>query len=211
MTIERLEPLTPPSRSCRIYFSDGTKLKTPLDVVADLGLQAGMILSDDEYHRLLAATRRASARNRAVAMISAAGHSRAELRRRLVEKGEQEEDAAAAVDWLAELGLLDDRATAQQLVRSAVARGYGRGRIRQILYEKAIPRELWEEALDEIPPMDEAVDRFLQRRFRGADPDEREIKRAVDALLRRGHSYSDIRAGLERYSAGLEMEWEEPI
>ena len=93
-----------------------------------------------------------------------------------------------------------------QLVRSAVAKGYGRSRIRQILYEKSIPQEYWEDALSLVPEMDEAIDRFLERRFRGNAPEEKEIKRAVDALLRRGHSYSDIRAGLQRYDESLELD-----
>ena len=59
-----------------------------------------------------------------------------------------------------------------------------------------------------VPAMDEAVDRFLERRFRGEIPDEKEIKRAVDALLRRGHCYGDIRAGLQRYDLSLEGEFD---
>ena len=113
------------------------------------------------------------------------------------------------MDWLTDLKLLDDRETAAALVRSAVAKGYGKARIRQILQEKAIPRELWEEALALVPAMDEAVDRFLERRFRGEIPDEKEIKRAVDALLRRGHCYGDIRAGLQRYDLSLEVAFED--
>ena len=142
-------------------------------------------------------------------MIAAAGHSRQDLQRKLVQKGEDPQAAQAAVDWLTDLKLLDDRETAAALVRSAVAKGYGKARIRQILQEKAIPRELWEEALELVPAMDEAVDRFLERRFRGEVPDEKEIKRAVDALLRRGHCYGDIRAGLQRYDLSLEADFED--
>ena len=54
--------------------------------------------------------------------------------------------------------------------------------------------------------MDGAIDRFLSRRWQGKDPDEKEVKRTVDALIRRGHSWQDIQSGLRRYRAGLELE-----
>ncbi len=209
MTIEKLEPLARRPHWVAIHFSDGTTLKTQDYVAAEQGLFPGQELSEAAYQALLEAVGRASAKARAVRMISAAGHSRRELERRLVQKGENAADAQAAVDWLSDLKLLDDARTAQELVRSAVAKGYGKARIRQILYEKSIPKEYWDQALALVPEMDEAVDRFLERRFRGNAPDEKEIKRAVDALLRRGHSYQDIRAGLQRYNLSLEGDFED--
>lgn len=149
---------------------------------------------------------KASAKARAVRIVSATGISREELQRRLTQKGETPQDAREAVEWLSDLQLLDDGKTAEQLVRSAVNKGYGKARIRQILFEKRIPEEYWEDALALVPEMDGAVDKFLQQRFRGREPEEKEIKRAVDALLRRGHSWSDIRAGLRRYSDSLDLE-----
>ena len=129
-----------------------------------------------------------------------------ELQKRLVQKGEDTQDAEEAVGWLKELHLLDDRETARQLVTSAVSKGYGRARIKNILYEKGIPQEYWADALDTVPEMDDAIDRFLARRWQGTAPDEKEIKKAVDALIRRGHSWKDIQSGLRRYRADLELE-----
>lgn len=209
MTIERLEPLARQPHRLKIHLSDGSVLTTQDYVAADLGLYPGKVLEEQDYQALLEAVSLAAAKNRAVRMIAAAGHSRQDLQRKLVQKGEDPQAAQAAVDWLTDLKLLDDRETAAALVRSAVAKGYGKARIRQILQEKAIPRELWEEALALVPAMDEAVDRFLERRFRGEIPDEKEIKRAVDALLRRGHCYGDIRAGLQRYDLSLEGDFED--
>lgn len=208
MTIERLEPLARQPHRLKIHLSDGTVLTTQDYVAADLLLYPGKVLEEPDHRALLEAVALASAKNRAVRMIAAAGHSRQDLRRKLVQKGETPEAAQAAVDWLTELKLLDDGETAAALVRSAVAKGYGKARIRQILQEKSIPRELWDDAMELVPAMDDAVDRFLERRFRGNAPDEKEIKRAVDALLRRGHSYADIRAGLQRYDLSLEGDFD---
>ena len=210
MTIERIEPLPMQEHTFRLHLSDGTVIRTQDYVIADQGLFPGVVLDDEKMQALREAVSLASAKNRAVRIVSASGVSKGELERRLTQKGESEQDARAAVQWLSDLELLDDAKTAEQLVRSAVRKGYGRARIKQILFEKRIPEEYWEEALALVPDMDDAVDRFLSQRLKGREPDQKELKRTIDALLRRGHSWSDIRAGLRRYSASLEADLEEP-
>ena len=209
MIIERIEPLTGSEHTFRLHFSDGSKIKTQDHVIADLGLYTGLELDEERMRELYAAVGLASAKNRAVRIISAAGVSKKELQHRLTQKGESEEDAEAAVRWLSELELLDDGKTAEQIVRSAVNKGYGKARIKQILFQKRIPEEYWEEALLQVPQMDDAVDKFLSQRLKGRDPDEKELKRTIDALMRRGHSWQDIRAGLKRYRVSLEADLEE--
>ena len=196
----------PQSKRVKLLFDDDTVLKTQPYLIADLGLYSGMELSESDYQALLAAAGKASAKARAVRIVAAAGVSEKELQKRLVQKGEDTQDAEEAVGWLKELHLLDDRETARQLVTSAVSKGYGRARIKNILYEKGIPQEYWADALDTVPEMDDAIDRFLARRWQGTAPDEKEIKKAVDALIRRGHSWMDIQSGLRRYRADLELE-----
>ena len=177
----------PQSKRVKLVFDDDTVLKTQPYLLADFGLYSGMELTEEDYQVLLAAAGKASAKARAVRIVAAAGVSEKELQKRLVRKGEEAADAQEAVGWLKELHLLDDRETARQL-------------------EKGIPQELWEEALAELPEMDDAIDRFLLRRWQGKDPDEKEVKRTVDALIRRGHSWKDIQSGLRRYRVGLELE-----
>ena len=195
----------------RLIFDDGKRLKAPAFKVVELGLAPGDEVSPEIFLALEQAQSLASCKERAVRIITASGVSKKELRKRLIQKGEAEEDADAAVSWLEELHLIDDLETAKQLVRSAAARGYGRARAKNILYEKGIEKELWDEALAELPEMDDAIDLFLRRRLQGRPLDDKLIRKTVDALIRRGHSYSDIQAGLRRFEAGLELEetWED--
>lgn len=209
ITIERLEPLAHREHWFRICLSDGSVIKTQDYVIAELGLYKGMDLEGEKLRELEAAAGLASAKNRAVRIVTASAVSKKELQHRLTQKGESDEDADAAVRWLSELELLDDRKTAEQLVRTAVNKGYGKARIKQILFEKRIAQEYWEDALALVPEMDDAVDQFLMRRLKGREPDEKELKRTIDALMRRGHSWQDIRAGLRRYSAALDIDQEE--
>ena len=53
---------------------------------------------------------------------------------------------------------------------------------------------------------EEGVDAFLRSRFKGKAPDQKELKRASDALARRGYRWEEIREGLNRYGAGIEEE-----
>ena len=209
MTIEKIVPVPSQEHSFKLHLSDGTVLRTQDYVIAELGLYPGAELDAQGLERLQAAVGLASAKNRAVRIVAASSVSKKELEQRLTRKGEAPADAQAAVQWLSDLDLLDDAKTAEQLVRSAVHKGYGKNRIKQILYEKRIPEEFWEQALELVPDMDDAVDRFLNQRLKGREPDQKELKRTIDALLRRGHSWSDIRSGLRRYSASLEAELEE--
>lgn len=205
MKVEAIESTRSPQGKLRVRFDSGESLLALPAVIAEQGLYVGMELPDAALESLNDHCRAASARERAVRIVSQTSVSKRELQHRLIQKGEREQDAAQAVQWLDELHLLDDSQTAAQIVCSGAARGYGAARIKQMLYEKRIPKELWEEALAQLPAQDEAIDAFLQKRFRGRQPDRAECKRATDALLRRGHTWSDIRKALERYAPDEEF------
>ena len=210
MKLEKIEPLDSPNY-LRLIFEDGKRLKAPAFKVVELGLTIGSETTPEDFLALENAQSLASCKERAVRILTASGLSKKELQKRLVQKGESEEDAEAAVLWLEELHLIDDLETAKQLVRSAAQRGSGRARAKNILYEKGIPKEYWEEALEELPEMDSAIDTFLRRKLEGKTLDDKLIKKTVDALIRRGHSYHDIQEGLRRFEAETELEdtWED--
>ena len=170
-------------------------------------LYTGLELTSEQMDALRESAGQTSAKMRAVRILTASDVSRDDLRVRLIQKGEDPKQAAEAVAWMEELNLVDDRRTAGQIVSRCVATGYGIARAKQALYEKRIPKQFWEEALADYPDQTEAMVDFLRSRL-GADADERQRKRAVDALLRRGHSYGDVR----RAMSALDMEeesWED--
>lgn len=209
MKLEKIEPLDSPNY-LRLIFDDGKRLKAPAFKVVELGLNIGADVSPEDFLALENAQSLASCKERAVRILTASGLSKKELQKRLVQKGESEEDVEEAISWLEDLHLIDDLETAKQLVRSAALRGYGRTRAKNILYEKGIGKEFWEEALEELPEMDGAIDTFLRRKLEGKPLDDKLIKKTVDALLRRGHSYHDIQEGLRRFEAALpEDTWED--
>ncbi len=200
MKIEAIEPTRSPHGRLRLRFDDGSTMMVLPAVIAELGLYEGLEIPEGAMQSVLETAQQASAKERAVRIISASNVTKRELYHRLVQKGETEEHAEEAIAWLDELHLLNDRAVAENIVRSGLAKGYGESRIRQMLYEKRVPKAIWDEVLAELPEQDGAIDEFLQRRFRGKTPDRADCKRAADALMRRGHSWSDIKKALGRYA-----------
>ena len=201
---------TSPDRAGRYWvsFSDGTRIGLYRQTVEDFGLYTGLELSDEDMEKLRSAAGKMSAKMRAVRIVSATNVSRRDLEDRLIRKGEDPEQAKEAVKWMEDLHLVDDRSTAEQIVRSCISKGYGMARAKQALYEKRIPKQYWEDVLMEYPDQEEKIEAFLRSRLTG-DSDQKDVKRAIDALIRRGHGYGVIRRILNQLSFDTEEFLEE--
>ena len=196
---------TEPDRAGRYWLTleDGTKLALYRQTVEDFGNYSGRELTEVELQSLQEAAGAMSAKMRAVRIVAASNVSKKDLKQRLIQKGENPADAADAVAWMEEMHLVDDAETARQIVSRCAAHGYGVQRAKQTLYEKKIPKEYWEDALSDYPDQTQAIMSFLRSRLADRS-DQREIKRATDALLRRGHSYGDVRRALSRLNLDAE-------
>lgn len=203
MKVESLK--TSPDRAGRYWvtFDDGSRIGLYRQTVEDFALYSGKELDEQETEALRTAAGQMSAKMRAVRIVSAASVSRRDLEARLVRKGEDPQQAKEAVAWMEDLHLVDDRATAEQVVSNCISKGYGLARAKQALYEKRIPKEYWDEALADYPDQTEKITAFLKSRL-DADSDEKQVRRAVDALIRRGHSYGTIRRALDALSFDTE-------
>ena len=199
-----------PDRAGRYWvtFSDGSRLGLYRQTVEDFGLYPGKELDEQELERLNVEAGKMSAKMRAVRIVSASSVSKRDLQQRLVRKGEDPEQARAAVEWMEDLHLVDDRATAEQVVRSCIYKGYGLQRAKQALYEKQIPKAYWDEVLEDYPDQNEKILDFLRSRL-DADSDEKQKKRAIDALIRRGHSYGAIKKAMDALSFETEDVFED--
>lgn len=208
MRIDKLSSAPDRAGRYRINFDDGSILRLYRQTVEDFGLYAGKELSDEDYNQLNAAAGQMSAKMRAVRIVAATGVSKKDLEQRLIRKGEDPSQAKDAVAWMEQLDLIDDRKTAEQVVSGCIRKGYGLARAKQALYEKRIPKDLWEEALFEYPDQQDKILEYLSAKL-PYHPDERQVRRAIDALLRRGHTYTQIRKALDKLSVDTEESLEE--
>lgn len=183
-----------------VILGDGTEVKSTLGVITDMRLYSGRALDTADVEELKAASIRALAREKALEYLSRRQMSCAELKKKLIEKGEDEAVADYCVQWLEEHSLIDDESYAAAVARHYSAKGYGAGRVRAELSRRGISRELWDGALDAMPESNDKIDRFIASRLK--DPDDRDaVRKLSQALYRRGYSWDEIRHALERHKA----------
>ncbi|UGT63530.1 recombination regulator RecX [Nocardia asteroides] len=150
-------------------------------------------------------------------LLAVRARSRAELVQRLSAKGFDAEVTAAAVDRLAEVGLVDDAAFAEQWVQARhTFSGRGRAALAQELRRKGVAPETAAAALDGISGDDEQerAAELVRRKLRSlpASVDrDTALRRLSGMLARRGYpasvAFPVVRAELDAagYSGGTEL------
>lgn len=204
MRVERVEASKHKKSRVLVFLGDGACLKITEQELLDFGLRSGDELDEETLKRLKEAAGVSNTRAAAADLIGKRAMSRRDLERKLQEKGASEADARYAAQWLEAIGALNDAEYAAALVRHYGGMGYGPARVREKLYEKGVPRELWEEALEELPADGGQVEAFLRSKLRGRVPDEKEKRRLTNALLRRGFPWGEVKSAWRRM--GEEMQ-----
>ena len=198
MKITRIENSKHVQERVLVFLEEGDPLRITGHELLQFGLYPGMDLSPQLVVQLQAAGQRSESRVKAARLASGRMLSRKELTDKLSRKGIDPDTAEETADWLESLGAVDDAAYAGVIARHYAASGYGPGRVRQELQKRGVSRELWDDALSQLPDSADAIDRFLQKKLSGRTPDRATLKKLSDALLRRGFSWSDIRPALNR-------------
>lgn len=202
----RITKLTPSKKVRDRYcldLEDGSSVTVNVNLIADHSLYTGRDLTDEELDALRNDADRAQLRARALRITGTRAMSRRELTDRLAEKGADEPDAEETADWLEKLGVLNDEEYAKMTARHYASRGYGEGRVRDELYRRGVPKELWEDALAEMEVPEEKIDRLIESRLRGS-ADEKAVQKVTAMLLRRGFKWDAVRRALERYKISIE-------
>ena len=196
----RIEKLLPPAQAGRPWtaaLTGGTLLRLPEGAVADFALYVGMELDTGTLEALERRAEALALREKAAALLSRQMLSAGQLRERLSRKGAPEDRVEETVEWAERIGLVNDRTYAAALVKHCRQKGYGLYKIRDELYRRRVPRDLWEEALAELEDPGEIIDRFLEKKL--LDPeDPKQIRKASDALARRGFSWHEVSEGIQR-------------
>ena len=199
MRIERIQASPHKKGRVLVFLEDGACLKITEQELLDFGLRAGDDLDDQRLGQLKEAAGVSNVKAAAADLIGKRAMSRHDLEQKLQEKGTSQAEARYAAEWLEAIGALNDAEYAALLARHYGQMGYGPRWIREKLREKGVPRELWDAALDALPPAAEGIDRFLESKLHGRLPEEKERKRLSDALLRRGFSWGEVREAWSRW------------
>lgn len=175
------------------------------DMADEMHLQARRDYPVEQLRTLLTQSQQRRARSRALYLLEFRDYSRRDLERRL-RNDFDEESARAAVDFLEEIGAIDDRRYAEAAIRHLAGyKHYGRRRILQELSLKGIDRDTAEEVLDEYGLDEPAmILDLLEGKFSGDLSDPKGINRTIASLTRYGYQYGDIRDALREYADNME-------
>lgn len=130
--------------------------------------------------------------------------SERELLERLQAKGWDISVAQEVVDRLKQVGLVDDRQTAEAFIQNALSdtQPHSRFELRYKLRSLGIPDEIVEEALsvwtDEVER--QMAERYIMRRLaKIANPDKQDILRAFRAAKQKGFELNAIRSAIRSF------------
>ncbi|TQM62750.1 regulatory protein RecX [Humibacillus xanthopallidus] len=125
--------------------------------------------------------------------LSMAPRSRAQLERKLRQRGCDDDVAARVLDRMTQVGLVDDEAYAEMLVRARHAgKGLARRALAHELRKQGIDQDVAEEALGQVGAGDERMraEQLVQKRMRSLHglPAEVQTRRLAGLLARKGYS-----------------------
>lgn len=239
MVIEKLEPSQHHKGRWLVWFEDGSLQRVGEGDVVGLGLYTGKELTDEEADALIAAGERSRMMDKAAELLALRPLSRKELMDKLTEpprkphrkkadrQPEEEtppdpetvrkqrealrQSAASVADRLEELGLINDRVYAVSVVQHYAGKGYGPRKIRDEMYRRGVPREYWDEALEDLRALQQEheeskVYELARQKLRGQEPSRENLKKISDFLLRRGFGWEEISEALDRLRTS-EEEW----
>ncbi|MDR3344709.1 MAG: recombination regulator RecX [Oscillospiraceae bacterium] len=129
-------------------------------------------------------------------------HSRAELERKLLDRGYVEDEVELTLDRLTDCRLLDDDAFARrQAERMMQGKGFAPRRIAQELRQRGVDGETIDAAVNSLEDYDPcaAISTLLERKFSRFLTTEQGRRRTVNALVRLGYGWQDIRKVMQNF------------
>lgn len=203
MRITALQPHARNPERIHVHVDGQARLTLSAELVLSLGLHLGDEVDEARLEELERRDQPWRAREAALSLLSHRPRSAAELRRRLARKGFDAEVVDACVEALGGVGVVDDAAFAESLVRDRVRlRPQGRRRIRQELRARGVDEETASAAIDEVMEGEDASEIDLARaaaaRWKPRPGEERDrARRRLHAFLaRRGFGGDAVRTVL---------------
>ena len=203
-----------PGKGEKIHLSvDGEYIATVnADYWFTCGLKNDSDITPEQLEALLAESARRKMMNKALDLLSMRDYSRKELSDKLVtkawEKREQKDmdlnalkqQASDICDRLEELGLLNEERFARSYTEELLRRKHlSRNGLRTALIQKGVARDTIDLVLEDVDadPV-EQIRELLSTKFKNRDlTDEKQKTRTVNALLRLGYRYSEIRSAMD--------------
>ncbi len=182
----------------RLGLEGGAPIEVDVRTFDESPFAEGQDITEEQINTLLATSQYNRARERALYLLGLRDYACKELEQKLYSEADPD-TAAAVVERLRQVGLLDDERYAARLARSlSEVKHYPRRRIEQELRHRGISSVVVQAVVSELEGEDfEQALALLEKKYYNKlnDPDSR--RRVVAALARRGFSYGAIRRAFD--------------
>ncbi len=203
----RITAIEKAKKGYHLFVEGEYALTLNAEVLAETGLRSGQEITPQRLDEIKGASDRRRARERALYLLESRSHSRKELFDKLC-RSVPEEIAEETADRMAQLGLVDDESYARRWAAMLWReKKYGPRRIRQSLMQKGFDRALVDQVLEEMEDSfageetAEQLENLIRRKYARflADGDLKGRNKTVNALLRLGYDYDQIRTALQNF------------
>ncbi len=204
---------------CSVFLNDAFAFGCSLDVAERFALRKGKELSKQEVETLQAEERHIALKQAAYAYISYKPRTARQVHIKLVHKGYTPEEAAIAVEFLQDLGYVDDADYARRFARDYLRRkAVSTAKLRQELANRGISNPMIEQTCSELFAEQDAHElnldqarQAVQKKLRSATKmkttataPEKRRQALVSYLQRQGFSWEVIRTVLHEFGGTRE-------
>ncbi len=176
-----------------LLLDDNYEVTTDINFWADHFIPDGTEITEEEWEELLEEINYKKALNKCADLLSRRDHSVKELRTKLL-RTVDEKSADRAIERYKEAGYLDDEAYCKKLVEYLfTVKKYSQNHVKQECYKRGIDSSIINEMLAEFEfDAVDTIEELIKSKYADKLTQENGRQKVVQALMRKGFSYSDI-------------------
>lgn len=178
--------------------ADGQQYKIDTATLQNEGIKEGTHIPFDDFLEINHLSNCNRAYEKALYLLDYRDRTFVEIKRKLLENYPPE-----AVDYALErvqdLGLIDDENFARRFAGEMINfKNYGKKRVESELYRRGVERDIIDKVLAEFDiDNEEKIREIIKRKYYPVSDDKKEVAKIINALMRQGYSYSDIKNALK--------------
>lgn len=193
----QITSIKPCKKGLSLVLADGEWYKIDTATLENQGIREGMEISFEDFEEINRLSNCNRAYEKALYLLDYRDRTYTEIKRKLSESFSPE-GVEYALARVCELGLIDDENFARKFASELFNyKKYGENRVANELYRRGIDREIVDRVLSEFSyDCEERIAEIVRERYMPLPQDKKEMARIVNALMRQGYKYSDIKNAL---------------
>ena len=191
MRITKIEDQKKSTQRCNIYIDGEYHSSIDKDILQELKLSEGMELNEDEFNQKLEIIQYKSALRAALYILTRSAKTEKEIKKRLKEKQHPEKAINSALEYLKEIGYINDESYSESFIRSSKdVAGISKRTLYYKLANKGVDNVTIQQKLEEAEIDDYAsAMKAAQKKAASIKGDKRErASKLLGFLYRKGYS-----------------------